>query len=303
MQSPVRLVVVGAGHFGRYHAQKAARDPAVSLAGVFDRDQAKAARLAAETGGRAFPDLDAALAEVDAVVVAASTRSHHALGARVLDAGRHLFIEKPIATTLAEADDLITRAQAAGVVLQVGHLERFSAAQGLLGRHVSAPFAMEFSRHGPWRERGSDVSVVLDLMIHDIDLALVLADAPLAAVSATGRALLSPTLDLALARLTFANGTVAHLSASRIAPAVERTARLHDAEGSVTVDLVARRLARFRRNGVETASWEDVDPLARQLSGFVAAVRGEAPPLVDGAAARAALAVALAIEEAALSGR
>ncbi|MFQ3623842.1 MAG: Gfo/Idh/MocA family oxidoreductase [Acetobacteraceae bacterium] len=303
MPSPVRLAVVGAGHFGRYHAQKAALNPAVSLAGVFDRDPAKAARLAAETGGRAFPDLDAALAEVDAVVVAASTRSHHALGARVLQAGRHLFVEKPIATTLAEADDLIARAEAAGVVLQVGHLERFSAARGLLGRHLAAPFAMEFARLGPWRERGTDVSVVLDLMIHDIDLALTLADAPVAAVAATGRALLSPTLDLALARLTFADGRAAHLTASRVAPSVERTARLYDDEGSVTVDLAARRLTRFRRAGVETASWEDADPLAQQLAGFVAAVRGEAPPLVDGAAGRAALAVALAIEEAALSGR
>jgi len=299
MPSPLSLAVVGAGHFGRYHALKAAADPRVLLVGIVDRDPEKAARLAAEAGGRAFPTLEEALEQVEAVIVAASTRAHYDIGMSVLRARRHLLMEKPLATRLEEADAMVAQAREAGVVLQVGHLERFSAAQALLGRFVRQPFAMEFLRHGPYRPRGTDVSVVLDLMIHDIDLALVLAGSAPLRIEAAGRALRSPTLDMALARLTFADGLVAQFSASRLAPAVERVVRLYDAEGEVIVDLVSRRLTRTRRDAVETQSWQEADPLAAELAGFVAAVRGEAPVAVDGEAGRAALAVALAIEEAA----
>ncbi|MCS6855217.1 MAG: Gfo/Idh/MocA family oxidoreductase [Elioraea sp.] len=301
MSSPVRLAVVGAGHFGRYHALKAAADPRVTLVGIVDRDPDKAARLAAEAGGRAFRSLDDALAETEAVIVAASTRAHYELGMRVLRARRHLLMEKPLATRLEEADALVAAAKAAGVVLQVGHLERFSAAHGLLGRCVGDPFAMEFLRHGPYRARGTDVSVVLDLMIHDIDLALVLAGAAPVRIAASGRAVRSASLDVAVARVEFADGRVAQFSASRLAPAVERVARLYDAEGAVVVDLVARRMLRTRNDSVESESWQEADPLAAELAGFVAAVRAEAPVLVDGEAGRAALALALAIEEAALA--
>jgi predicted dehydrogenase len=301
MPDPLRLAIVGAGHFGRYHVLKAAAEPRVALVGVLDPDADKAARVAAEGGARALPNLQAAVAEAEAVIVAATTRAHHALGLRVLEAGRHLFMEKPLATTLAEADELVALATARGVVLQVGHLERFSVARSALARHVSRPLAMEFARLAPFRERGTDVSVVLDLMIHDIDLALTLAEAPVARVEAVGRKVLSEQLDFAQARVTFANGAVASLTASRVSPAVERIARLFDASGSVAVDFVGRRLARFDCDGRHEESWQDTDPLAAQLASFVAAVRGEAPVIVDGAAGRAALAVALAVEAACLS--
>ncbi len=301
MPDPLRLAIVGAGHFGRYHVLKAAAEPRVALVGVVDHDPEKAARVAAEGGAPALPDLDAALDEAEAVIVAATTRAHHALGLRVLEAGRHLFMEKPLATTLAEADALIAAAAARGVVLQVGHLERFSVARSALARHVARPLAMEFARLAPFRERGTDVSVVLDLMIHDIDLALTLADAPVARVEAVGRPVLSDQLDFAQARVTFANRAVASLTASRVSPGVERVARLFDAEGSVAVDFVGRHLARFDRDGRHEESWQDADPLAAQLAAFVAAVRGEAPVVVDGAAGRAALAVALAVEAACFS--
>ncbi|WP_337877246.1 Gfo/Idh/MocA family oxidoreductase [Elioraea sp.] len=301
MPGPLRLAVVGAGHFGRYHVLKAAAEPRVALVGVVDHDPAKAARVAAEGGARGLPDLDAALAAAEAVVVAASTRAHHEIGLRVLEAGRHLFVEKPIATTLAEADELIGRAAARGLVLQVGHLERFSVARSALARHVGRPVAMEFARLAPYRPRGTDVSVVLDLMIHDIDLALTLAEGAVARVEAVGRRVLSDTLDFAQARLAFAGGAVASLTASRVSPGVERVARLFDGAGSVAVDFVGRRLARFGRDGRHEESWHDADPLAAQLAAFVAAVRGEAEVVVDGAAGRAALAVALAVEQACLS--
>lgn len=290
--------MVGAGHVGRYHALKAAAEPRVSLVGVVDRDAAKAARVAAEAGSRGLPDLDAALAEAEAVVVAAPTRAHHAVGRRVLEAGRHVLMEKPIAASLAEADDLIARAAARGLVLQVGHLERFSPAHAALARHPR-PVAMEFARLAPFRPRGTDVSVVLDLMIHDLDLALTLAGAAVARIEAVGRAVLSERLDFAQARVVFADGAVAVFTASRVSPAVERTARLFDAAGSVAVDFLARRLARFDRAGRHEEAWAEADPLAAQLAAFVAAVRGEAPVAVDGAAGRAALALALAVEGAA----
>ena len=302
MSDTLRLAIVGAGHFGRYHTLKAAAEKRVRLVGVVDQDPAKAARVAAEGGARALPDLDAALAEAEAVIVAATTRAHYALGLRVLAAGRHLLMEKPLATTLAEADELVALASARAVVLQVGHLERFSVARSALARHVSRPLAMEFARLAPFRERGTDVSVALDLMIHDIDLALTLAAAPVARVEAVGRPVLSKRLDFAQARVTFADGAVASLTASRVSPAVERQARLFGPEGSVTVDFVGRRLARFGRDGRTEETWQDADPLAAQLAAFVAAVRGEAEVAVDGAAGRAALAVALAVETACLSG-
>ena len=302
MPDPLRLAIVGAGHFGRYHVLKAAAEPRVRLVGVVDRSAERAARVAAEGGARALPDLDAALAEAEAVIVAATTRAHHAVGLSVIEAGRHLLMEKPLATTLAEADDLVARASARGVVLQVGHLERFSVARSALARHVARPLAMEFARLAPFRERGTDVSVVLDLMIHDIDLALTLAEAPVMRVEAVGRPVLSDRLDFAQARVSFAGGAVASLTASRVSPTVERVARLFDAHGSVAVDFVGRRLARFGRDGRTEESWQDADPLAAQLAAFVAAVRGEAKVAVDGAAGRAALAVALAVEAACLSG-
>ncbi len=301
MPDPLRLAIVGTGHFGRYHVLKAAAEPRVTLVGVVDPDAGKAARVAAEGGTRALPDLDAALAEAEAVIVAATTRTHHALGLRVLEAGRHLFMEKPLATTLAEADELVALAAARAVVLQVGHLERFSVARAALARHVSRPLAMEFARLAPFRERGTDVSVVLDLMIHDIDLALTLAEAPVARVEAVGRKVLSDRLDFAQARLAFGNGAVASLTASRVSPGVERVARLFDAQGSIAVDFVGRHLARFDRDGRHEEAWQDADPLAAQLAAFVAAVRGEAPVAVDGAAGRAALEVALAVEAACLT--
>jgi predicted dehydrogenase len=302
MPDPLRLAIVGAGHFGRYHVLKAAAEKRVTLIGVVDHDPEKAARVAAEGGARALPDLDTALAEAEAVIVAATTRAHHALGLRVLEAGRHLFMEKPLATTLAEADELIALAAARGVVLQVGHLERYSVARSALARHVSRPLAMEFARLAPFRPRGTDVSVVLDLMIHDIDLALTLAGGPVERVEAVGRAVLSDELDFAHARVRFAGGAVASFTASRVSPAVERIARLFDAGGSLAVDFVGRHLARFGRDGRTEESWQDTDPLAAQLASFVAAVRGEAPVVVDGVAGRAALAVALAVEAACLSG-
>jgi len=295
----MRVAVIGAGHFGRFHARKVAAAPGALLAAVHDRNPERAALIAAEVGAVAAPTVAAAIEAAEAVIVATPTGAHHAIAAAALEAGRHVLVEKPITATLAEADDLIARAHRAGMVLQVGHLERFSAARGALARHVSRPLAIECVRVAPFRPRGLEVSVVLDLMIHDIDLALMLAGAMPAAIDAAGAAVRSDRADVALARLAFADGRAAFLSASRIAPAIIRTLRLSGADGTLEADLVARTLRAVGTDDAAavTESWTDADSLAAQFEGFLAAVRGEAPVVVDGAAGRAALAVALEIEE------
>jgi len=232
------------------------------------------------------------------VIVATPTDAHAAIATAALSAGRHVLVEKPITATLAEADALIALARARGLVLQVGHLERFSAARGAITRHISRPLAMECVRVAPFRPRGLEVSVVLDLMIHDIDLVLMLAGAEPVSIEATGAAVLSDKPDIALARLGFADGRAASLSASRIAPGITRTLRLSGIDGTLEADLVARSLRRFSAvdGTVAEESWTDADSLAAQLAGFIAAVRGTEAVVVDGAAGRAALAVALTIE-------
>jgi predicted dehydrogenase len=250
---------------------------------------------------RTHDTLAGLLAECEAVSIVVPTTAHHAVARAALDAGRHVFVEKPFTVTLEEADDLIARAAAAGRLIQVGHVERVNRAVRAALPYVDAPRFIESDRLAPFNPRGSDVAVVLDLMIHDIDLALTLAEGAVARVEAVGRSVLSDTLDFAQARLAFTGGAVASLTASRVSPGVERVARLFDGTGSVAVDFVGRHLARFGRDGRHEESWHDADPLAAQLAAFVAAVRGEAEVVVDGAAGRAALAVALAVERACLS--
>jgi predicted dehydrogenase len=305
----VRIAVVGAGHFGRFHAQKVAASAEATLVGIHDRNADRAEAIAAEVGAPALGTLEAAIAAAEAVIVATPTDAHAAIATAALTAGRHVLVEKPITATLAEADALVALARQKGLVLQVGHLERFSAARGAITRHVSRPLAIECVRVAPFRPRGLEVSVVLDLMIHDIDLVLMLAGGEPVSIEATGAAVLSDKPDIALARLGFADGRAASLSASRIAPGITRTLRIAGSDGTLEADLVARSLRRFSAadGTVAEESWTDADSLAAQLAGFIASVRGTEAVVVDGVAGRAALAVALTIEariaEAAASAR
>lgn len=294
----VRVAVIGAGHFGRFHAQKVAAAAGATLVGIHDRHGDRAAAVAAELGAPVLPSLEAAIDAAEAVIVATPTDAHAAIATAALAAGRHVLVEKPITATLAEADALVALAREKGCVLQVGHLERFSAARGAITRHISRPLAMECVRVAPFRPRGLEVSVVLDLMIHDIDLVLMLAGSDPVSIEATGAAVLSDKPDIALARLGFADGRAANLSASRIAPGITRTLRIAGSDGTLEADLVARSLRRFSAadGTVAEESWTDADSLAAQLAGFIAAVRREEAVVVDGAAGRAALAVALTIE-------
>jgi predicted dehydrogenase len=308
------LGIIGAGHFGRFHALKAAANPRIQLVGLHDADPARAAAIAAEAGTAALPAA-AVIAAAEAVIIATPTRCHFALAEAALAAGRHVLVEKPIAATLAEADALIATAAARGRVLQVGHIERFSAAFRAV---MAAPaggraLAWEAIRAAPFRPRSLDVSVVLDLMIHDIDLVLELAGAMPEAIEAVGSAVASEHPDFAVARLRFPGGRAAVLTASRVSLAMERRLRVLGTEGEMSVNFLERSLAVLRRggaepvptmpgSGIDRVTWTDHDSLEAEQSAFVAACLDGAPVVVDGAAGRRALEVALAIESAIAGG-
>ena len=301
----LRIGVVGAGHFGRYHALKVANSARAALAGLHDPDEERAKTVGWEAGAPAL-GFDALLAASDAVIVAAPAEAHHAVGSAALRAGRHVLMEKPIAATLAQADELASLAAERKLVLQVGHLERFSAAHGMVEGRMGRPLYIEATRIAPFKQRGTDVSVILDLMIHDLDLILSLVDSPIESVDAVGAAVASAHEDIANARVRFASGCVATVTASRISFRTERRMRIFAADGYTAVDFAARRLTLIGRGrgkpipgigafGSEEVSWEDRDALAAEHEAFVASVLDGAPVLVDAAAGRRALAAALAV--------
>jgi predicted dehydrogenase len=309
----LRIGIAGAGHFGRYHALKVAASDRATLVGIHDPDHERAKTVGWETGApeRALPDL---LAACDALIVAAPAEAHHALAAAALTAGKAVLVEKPIAATLAQADDLARLAAGRGLVLQVGHLERFSAAYGALVGRLSPPLYLEATRIAPFKARGTDVSVILDLMIHDLDLVLALVDSPIESVDAVGAAVASAHEDIANARIRFASGAVATITASRVSARTERRMRIFCQDGYMAADFANRRLSVIGRGrgvpvpgvqdfGLEEIDWEDHDSLAAEHAAFIASVLDGAPVVVDAAAGRRALEAALAVGEAMASSR
>jgi predicted dehydrogenase len=305
--SRLRIGIAGAGHFGRYHALKVAESERAELVGVHDLDTERAKTVGWEAGA---PDRDfvSLLAACDALVIAAPAEAHHALAVAALRAGKHVLVEKPIAATLAQADELAAIAAERRLVLQVGHLERFSAAFGAMEGRLGAPLYLEATRIAPFKLRGTDVSVILDLMIHDLDLILSLVASPIESVDAVGVAVASEHADIANARIRFQNGAVATITASRIAARTERRLRVFAQDGYLGVDFANRRLSVIARGrgvpvpgvagfGMQEVSWQDHDSLAAEHAAFVASVLDGAPVLVDAAAGRRALAAALAVTD------
>jgi predicted dehydrogenase len=303
--SRLRIGVVGVGHFGRYHALKVAASERAALVGVHDPNEERAKTIGWEVGA---PDLGfaALLDAADALIIAAPAEAHHALAAAALRAGKHVLVEKPIAATLAEADDLAALATAHKLVLQVGHLERFSAAHAALAGRLGAPLYIEAARIAPFKPRGTDVSVILDLMIHDLDLILALVASPIESVDAVGAAVASPHEDIANARIRFVNGAVATITASRVSPRTERRMRIFARDGTMAIDFANRHLTVVARDrgqpmpgvagfGIEETSWEDHDSLAAEHAAFIASVLDGAPVVVDAAAGRRALDAALQV--------
>jgi len=298
MVESLRGGVIGAGVFGGYHARQYARLDGVVLSAVLDPHPERAAKVAMPLGGRAFNDLDKFLEAVDVVTVAspASLHAEHALAA--LAAGKPVYVEKPLATTLDAAEAIRARAEAMGLIVACGHQERVVfAAMGLLDA-PEAPIRLEALRHGPVSSRSQDVSAVLDLMVHDIDLALSLSpSAPTGGVTARG------DWDAVTAQAAFADGFQASFEVSRQAPERKRTMRVVFPSGEVEIDFVARTFRNttpFPLNPDFADTPAGQDPLGASVESFLLAVRGRAPrPVVTADEAIRALALALAVEEAA----
>jgi predicted dehydrogenase len=315
MTRPLRVGVVGTGALGYHHLRHLRTLDAVNVPGFFEADAARAAKVGEELGVAAAASLDALLDGVDAVSIAVPTPAHFAVAKSALARGKHVLIEKPITTTLAEADELLALARAKGALVQIGHIERFNRAIRAAWQYVDQPLFIESERLAPFNPRGSDVAVVLDLMIHDIDLVLTLTRAKVAEVRAAGVGILTPSVDIADARVAFANGAIANITASRISRDRTRKLRLFQRNAYLTLDLGAGNGELFRlRSDVNLAALAmqaqpDVaafveripleapegDALRLELESFVAAARGEADVPVTGEDGRDALAVALQI--------
>lgn len=310
----LRFGVVGVGRLGAIHARILGEMADVQLVGVHDRDPERAGAVAAERGCRPYERLADLWPAVDAVVVAVTTSDHHPVTAAALDAGCHALVEKPLTPTLPEADDLIARAEAAGRRLSVGHVERFNPVVRACRDLLDDPRFITCLRLARFQPRGTDVPVTLDLMIHDIDLVLGLVDSPVASVEAIGVSLITDTVDMANARLRFANGTVADVSASRVSANPVRELRVFQESGYFSLDLAAGRGEFLRRRSPPPAAaagigladlverheiaGDGTEPLRAELDAFVAAIRGEPNRSVDGAEGREALDIALRIQTA-----
>jgi len=284
---------------GRYHAEKLSRLADVQLVGVVDADAARASALAQKLDCPSFADYREILGKAEAAVVAVPTDRHHAVALDCLKHGLHLLVEKPIATTLAEADDLIAEAARRGRVLQCGHVERYNKSFRALTARMDRPVFIEAERLAGFKQRGAEVDVVLDLMIHDLDLAVALARAPVERVSACGFRVLTRDIDIANARLEFDNGCVANLSASRVSQAVVRKLRVFQPGLYASADLQAGRLRYVREAGGAIQETEEVyeggDALASQAEAFVSSILKKTPVEVDGAQGRRVLELAIEV--------
>jgi predicted dehydrogenase len=314
VSAPIRVGVVGAGALG-YHHVRILRDlPGAALAGFYETDPARAAKVTAELGVRPAGSLDELLDAVDAVTVVVPTPAHHAVARRALERGVHVLIEKPIAATLAEADDLLETATRSGAIVQTGHVERFNRAIRAALPYIAMPLFVESNRLAPFNPRGADVAVVLDLMIHDIDLVRTLVGGRVTGLAASGVPVLTPSVDIANARLTFETGAVANITASRVSRDRFRKLRIFQRSGYLSLDLAEGTGEFFRLRGdldvaalaaaprqleefMERVPLEarEGEPLRLEFESFLAAVAGRAPVLVSGEAGREALALALRI--------
>jgi len=299
----IRAAVIGVGYLGRFHAQKYAQAEDCELIGVVDaRPEARAA-VAAELSTRAVSDYHELLGGVDVVSVVTPTPLHFAISRDFLLSGAHVLVEKPITETAAEARELIAVAARAGRILQVGHLERFNAAILAAEPHLKSPRFIECHRLAPYRERGTDVNVVLDLMIHDIDIVQTIVDAPITSIDAIGTPVFSGEIDIANARIRFANG-----SASRVSLKTERKLRIFEDDAYLSLDLQQKILTLIRKRpagelsgalpvSIEEQSLEPGDALKAEIDSFLRCARTGAPPVVTGEAGLRALETATRITE------
>ena len=298
--SKIRVAVVGVGNFGRNHV-RVYRDLAdAELAGVVDTDAERARQVGAEFSTAVLPDLAALVGRVDAVSLAVPTVEHARIGCRLLELGIDVLVEKPMAATLAEADELIAAARRNGRVLQVGHLERYNPAVAAVEKIVSRPLFFEVHRLGVFSPRSLDIDVVYDVMIHDLDILLALVGAPVTDLKAVGVPVLSDKMDIAHARIEFESGAVANLTASRVSTERVRKMRFFQQHEYISVDYTRQDALRVRvrqpgpqpKFDFEKLPVQPEEPLRAELRAFLGAVRMREAPRVDGAAGRRALELA-----------
>ena len=304
--SVLRTAVVGVGYLGNFHAQKYASIPDCELVGVADNDPLRLAEISAALGVQAYSDHRELIGKVDAVSVVVPTQHHHAVARDFLAAGVHVLIEKPITVTIEEADDLIALADKNGLVFQVGHLERFNPVLVALGGVIQEPLFIESVRIAPFKPRGTDVNVVLDLMIHDIEIIQHIIKSPVERIDAIGAPVFTGEEDIANARILFRNGCVANVTASRISLKSERKMRIFQRNAYIILDFQNRKVLLAQKgNGelfpgvpnvkVDESELGDADALRNEIESFLEAVREGKPPLVSGLDGRMALETALKI--------
>ncbi|MGR9072400.1 MAG: Gfo/Idh/MocA family oxidoreductase [Gammaproteobacteria bacterium] len=302
----LKCAVVGAGYLGKFHAEKYAGLPECELVAVVDIDEAAARQVAGKTGARALTDYRELLGRVDAVSIVVPTSLHHAVSRDFLEHGAHVLVEKPITVTVEEADELIEIARRNNRVLQVGHLERFNPAVMGLDNLDDRPLFIESHRLSPFNPRANDVSVVLDLMIHDIDIILALVDSEVERMDASGTAVLTRDTDIANARIVFKSGCVANVTASRVSMKTERKMRMFRPKAYISIDFQNRALTKHQIGDremfpgipeikTEESVFENGDALLAEIKHFIECIQSGATPLVPGEAGKRALETAIQI--------
>jgi predicted dehydrogenase len=298
---PTRVAVVGVGHLGRHHARVLSELPDATLVGVVDADLSRAVEIANAVGAPVVAHVADLIGQVDAVSVAVPTEAHAEVALPLLDAGIHVLVEKPMTRSIDDADRLLAAAHEAGVILAVGHIEHFNPAVQAARPHIHEPGFIEVHRLGTFPERSLDIDVVFDLMIHDLGLVLELVGSEVVGIEAVGVPVLTPRVDIANARLKFANGCIANLTASRISRDQVRKIRFFQRNAYLSIDykaqeveawrLVAQPAGLPRIDGGKLDVQRD-EPLKRELADFIGAVRERRAPGVTGAQGRAALVLA-----------
>ncbi len=302
----LKCAVIGTGYLGKFHAEKYAALPDCELVAVVDTNQEAAREVAEKNHTEALADYESLLGKVDAVSVVVPTSLHHTVSRDFLKNGAHVLVEKPITVTVAEADELIDIAKDKKLILQVGHLERFNPAILGLDNIKEKPIFIESDRLSPFNPRANDVSVVLDLMIHDIDIILAMVDSEIERIDASGTAVLTQGTDIANARISFKNGCVANVTASRISMKMERKMRMFRPDAYISVDFQNRVLTQHRTGSkemfpgipeivTEESVFENGDALFEEIKHFVNCIQMNETPLVSGEAGRRALATAIEI--------
>ncbi len=298
----VRTAVIGVGHLGKYHARICHESPDIELVGVVDVNEESAKKVAGEYGVPWYADVAGVLGKIDTAHVVVPTDKHYAVAKVLLEAGAHVLLEKPMTSTIEEADELLALAKKHDRILQVGHVERFNPAIIGIQKVLTQPIFIEVHRLSPFNPRGTDVGVVLDLMIHDLDIILHLVRSQVEKIDAVGVPVLTAREDIANARLSFENGCVANVTASRVSAERMRKIRFFQSDAYISLDYVAQNAKIFRRDGWqihdEVINFSGEQPLQKEIQSFVASVCAGTRPAVSGEEGRNALDVATKVTQA-----